>query len=233
MLKTKRIVAASAKRCRRQAQVLTPAARALTAAALASLLFVLGGSLEGRTAAWSDATQAAAQALEAKLQTLKTVDARPAKSYPPIVITENEANSYLTVHGREFLPAGVRDPAVRFAPEHVTGFADVDFGEFSRIYSNPQDWGPKVLAAMFKGTQRVTATGKVQSEKGQAKVQIESVTVGSMTVPSWLVDFVMQNYLQPSYKFDLSKPIPLPDHVTQLVVGSGQAIFLRSPSKPR
>jgi hypothetical protein len=230
-MRKKRIGAISVERRRRQAKVLTPAARALTAAALASLLFVLGGSLEGRSAAGADATQAAAQALEAKLRTLQTKDARPAESYPPIVITEYEANSYLKIHGGEFLPAGVHDPGVRFAPEHVTGFADVDFGEFSRIYSNPQDWGPKVLAAMFKGTQRATATGKVQSEKGQAKVQIESVTVGSMTVPSWLVDFVIQNYLQPRYKFDLSKPIPLPDHVTQLVLGSRQAIFLRSPDK--
>jgi hypothetical protein len=205
--------------------------RVLTVAALASLLFVLGGPLEGRNAAEPDATQAAAQALEAKLRTLQTVDARPADSYPPIVITEYEANSYLKVHGGGFLPAGVHDPAVRFLPEHVMGFADVDFGEFSRIYSNPQDWGPKVLAAMFKGTQRVTATGKLESQNGQAKVQIESVTVGSMTVPSWLVDFVVENYLQPRYKFDLSKPIPLPDHVTQIVLGSGQAIFLRSPNK--
>ncbi|MGD1155004.1 MAG: hypothetical protein ABSA41_04170 [Terriglobia bacterium] len=230
-MRKKRIGTISVERRCRRAKVLTLAARALMAAALASLLFVLGGSLEGRSAAGSDATQAAAQALEAKLRTLHTVDARPAKSYPPIVITENEANSYLTVHGGEFLPAGVHGPGVRILPEHVMGFADVDFGEFSRIYSNPQDWGPKVLAAMFKGTQRVTATGKLQSSNGQAKLQIESVTVGSMTVPSWLVDFVIENYLQPRYKFDLSKPIPLPDHVTQIVLGSGQAIFLRSPNK--
>jgi hypothetical protein len=232
-LREKRIEAISVERRRRQAKGMALPARVLMAVALASLLFVLGGSLEGRSAAGSDATQAAVKALEAKLRTLKAVDTPPAKSYPPIVITENEANSYLTVHGGEFLPAGVRDPGVRFLPEHVTGFADVDFGEFSRIYSNPQDWGPKVLAAMFKGTQRVIATGKLQSEDGQAKVQIESVTVGSMTVPSWLVDFVVQNYLQPRYKFDLSKPIPLPDHVTHIVVGTGRAIFLRSANKPR
>jgi hypothetical protein len=230
MLRTKKTVAVWLERGRCLKFGPLPA-WALAAAFLASLLFVLGGPLEGRNAAAPDTPQAAAQALEAKLRILQTVDAQPADSYPPIVITEYEANSYLKIHGGEFLPAGVHDPGVRFAPEHVTGFADVDFGEFSRIYSNPQDWGPKVLAAMFKGTQRATATGKLQSENGQAKVQIESVTVGSMNVPSWLVDFVLQNYLQPRYKFDLSKPIPLPDHVTQIVVGTGRAIFLRSPHK--
>jgi hypothetical protein len=202
-------------------------------AALAAGLLVLGGAFIGSGATGPDATQAAAQALEAKLRTLQTVDAASAQSNSPVVITENEANSYLKVRSPEFLPPGVRDPAVRFSPEHVVGVADVNFEEFSRVYSNPNDWGPKVMAAMFKGTQHVSATGKVQSGNRQAKVQIESVTVGSMTVPSWLVDFVVENYLQPRYKFDLSKPIPLPDHVTQIVLGTGQAIFLRSSDKPR
>jgi len=207
--------------------------RPFTVAALAAGLLVLSGSFAGSGAAEPDATQAAAQALAAKLRTLQTVDAGSAQSYSPIVIAENEANSYLKVHGREFLPAGVRDPAVRFLPEHVVGVADVNFEEFSRVYSNPHDWGPKVMAAMFKGIQHVTATGRVQSGNRQATVQIESVSVGSMTVPSWLVDFVIENYLQPRYKFDLSKPIPLPDHVTHIALGTGQAIFLRSSDKPR
>jgi hypothetical protein len=203
-----------------------------TVAALAAALLVLGGAFAG-SAIGPDAAQASAQALEAKLRTLQTVDAGSAQAHSPVVITENEANSYLKVHGREFLPAGVRDPAVRFLPEHVVGVADVNFEEFSHVYPNPNDWGPKVMAAMFKGTQHVTATGKIQSGNRQAKAQIESVTVGSMTVPSWLVDFVVENYLQPRYKFDLSKPILLPDHVTQIVLGTGQAIFLRSSDKPR
>jgi len=228
-----RVRSISAHQGRRQITVTQLPLRPFTVAALAAGLLVLGGAFIGSGATGPDATQAAAQALEVKLRTLQTVDAGSAQSYSPMVITENEANSYLKVHGRDLLPPGVRDPAVRFSPEHVVGVADVNFEEFSRVYSNPNDWGPKVMAAMFKGTQHVSATGKVQSGNRQAKVQIESVTVGSMTVPSWLVDFVVENYLQPRYKFDLSKPIPLPDHVTQIVLGTGQAIFLRSSDKPR
>jgi len=179
-----------------------------------------------------DATQAAAQSMEAKLRILETGDVQPASSYPAVVVTENEANSYLKIHSPEFLPPGVHEPALRFQPEHVSGSADVNFEEFSRVYTNPNDWGPKVMAAMFKGTQRVTATGKVQSSNGQAKLQVESVTVGAMTVPPWLIDYLVQNYLQPKYKFDLSKPLPLPAHVRQVVLGSGQATFLRGPDKP-
>jgi hypothetical protein len=108
----------------------------------------------------------------------------------------------------------------------------VDFDKLSRSYPNPNDWGPKVLAAMFKGTQKVTVTAKVESEKAGAKVEIESVVVGSMTVPNWLVSYVIENVLQPRYNFDLSKPLPYPDHVTMIVVGSGQTTFLRGVRVP-
>jgi len=153
------------------------------------------------------------------------------QSFQPIVITEREANSYLKYHGQEFLPPGVHDPAIRITPDRVFGAAVVDFNEFSRAYRNPRDWGPRVLAAIFKGRQRVTAAGKLETQNGQAKVKIENVTVGSTSMPDWLVDFVVENYLQPRYKFDLSKPLPLPDHVTHIELGAGQATFFRSLSK--
>ena len=79
----------------------------------------------------------------------------------------------------------------------------------------------------------MTVTAKIQSENAGVLVQIESVVVGSMTVPSWLVDYVIQNVLQPRYNFDLSKPLPYPDHVTQIVLGSGQVTFLRGPTRGR
>jgi len=202
-----------------------------TVAATVVLAVKAAAPPRGSNVSTPEGTRAAAQRLESKFRVLQTPNARPASSYPPVIITENEANAYLQVHGRDFLPAGVHNPGVRMEPEHVTGFAAVNFEEFSRIYSNPNDWGPKVLAAMFKGTQQVIATGKVQSDNGQARVEIESVKVGSMKVPGWLVDFVVQNYLQPRYKFDLGKPIPLPQHVSQIVIGTGQTIFLRNPVK--
>jgi hypothetical protein len=206
-----------------------PIAPGLAAAALAAFLVVLGAGLEGRTATFDPATLAASKSLEAKLQILESKDTQTSTSYPAVIITENEANSYLKVHSGETLPMGVRAPSLSIQPEHATVSADVDFDALSRSYPNPNDWGPKVLAAMFKGTQHVTVTAKIQSEDSGARVQIENVVVGTITVPSWLVDYVVQNVLQPRYNFDLSKPVPYPDHVTKLVLGSGQVTFLRGP----
>ena len=173
----------------------------------------------------------ASQALISKLQILNGQGAKAANSRRSIVITETEANSYLKYHGKEFLPPGVSDPTIRITPDRVIGAANVNFGEFSSAESNPKDWGPKILAAMFKDTQRFVVASKVQSQDGQAKVQIESVAVGATRIPDWLIEFVLENYLQPRYKFDLSKPLPLPDHVTRIQLGSGRATFIRSPVK--
>jgi hypothetical protein len=206
------------------------ARRALTAA-LAALAICLSAPWPGKSATFDPATLAASKSLEAKLLILGSKDTHIASFYPPVIITEYEANAYLKVHSGEFLPPGVRTPTLNVQPEHLTASTDVDFDQLSRAYPNPNDIGPKVLAAMFHGTQHVTVTAKIQSQPTGVTVQVEQVVVGSMNVPNWLVDYMVQNVLQPRYGFDLSKPTPYQDHVTQIVLGSGQVTFLRGVRK--
>jgi hypothetical protein len=217
--------------CRLQSMIFRSFSPGLATAVLGLLLVAFGASGEGRSATFDPATLAASKALETKLQILEAKDSQPSATYPAVIITVYEANSYLKVHSGESLPAGVGTPTISIQPEHATASADVNFDTLSRSYPNPNDIGPKILAAMFKGTQRVTIAAKVQSESAGVRVQIESVDVGAMTVPSWLVDYFIQNVLQPKYGFDLSKPIAYPDHVTQIVLGSGQVTFLRGPAR--
>lgn len=175
------------------------------------------------------AARAAAKAAEAKFDILGNKDVPHSGTLPAVVITEYEINSYMKVHSGESLPKGVHTPSLSIQPEHAILVGDINFDELSRSYPNPNDMGPKILAAMFKGTQRVTIVGTVQSENAGYRVEIQSVTVGSIAVPKWLVEYVVQNVVQPQYKLDLTKPLPYPDHVTQIVMGSRQATFLRGP----
>jgi hypothetical protein len=201
------------------------------AAALAGMFYALTLAIPLRSATFDAATLAASKSLEDKMEILGNKDTQtPA---PPVMITENEANSYLKVHSGEFLPPGVKTPSVTAQPEHATVAADVDFDQLARMYPNPNDMGPKILAAMFHGVQHVTVVAKVQPQDTGVFVQIESVVVGNTTVPQWLVDYLIQNVLQPRYHFDLSKPFPYPDHVTMIVLGAGQATFLRGPKVPK
>jgi hypothetical protein len=174
-----------------------------------------------------------AQTLDSKIRILSGSGVEYGKPYQPIVITDSEANAYFKDHAQEFLPPGVHDLAVRITPDRVFAAAVVDFEEFSRSYNNPSDWGPKVLAAMFKGKQKVTAAGKLETQNGQGKVKIEMVNVGTFVVPDWLIDFLLENYLQPRYKMDLTKPFVLPDHVIRVELGLGQATFIRTSEKQK
>ena len=203
--------------------------RAIAVAGVMAIFLVLNGPLESWCATVDPATLAASKSLEAKMQILGSKDTQALPSYPAVIITENEANSYLKVHSKEFLPAGVGTPAVKVEPEHAVVTGDVNFDELSRLYPNQTDMGPKILAAMFHGTQHATIVGKVQSQPAGVLIQVESISVGSTTVPNWLVDYLLKNVLQPKYHFDLSKPFPYTDHVKQVVLGSGQVTFLRGP----
>ena len=207
--------------------------RAFASTALAAVLALLWISTETRSVTVDAATQAASKSLEAKLQILGSKETQPAASYPAVVITTHEANSYLIVHSGEFLPPGVGTPSITVEPDHISAAGDADFDKLSRLYPNPNDMGPKILAAMFHGSQHVTITANIESENSGVLLHIQSIVVGSTTVPKWLVDYIIQNVLQPKYHFDLSKPFPYPDHVNKIVLGSGQATFLRGPKGGR
>ncbi len=192
------------------------------------------------TAEWSsarvpepgdDISPAAARALEAKIQVLSNRDAKPGAPYPPVVITEKEANSYLKLRGHEFIPAGVDDTEIHIQADGVSGTADVDFNQLNQGSPKSDDWGSKVLTWIFKGRQRVSGKGKLETSNGQGTLTIESVTIGNSEVPGWLVNLLLENYVQARYKIDLTKPFTLPDHVTRIELGAGQATFHRSANK--
>lgn len=202
----------------------------LGAWALGALPVVSGGS-PFPVESDSGVSLSAARALEAKIHVLTDSAPKPAASYAPVVITEDEANSYLKLRGHEFMPAGVENPEVHIMPNTVSGAAEVDFDRLNQATAKTDDWGKKFLSWFFRGKQRVRATGKLQSGSGQGKLTIETVTVGNAEIPAWLVNLLLENYVQSRYNIDLSKPFALPGHVTDIELGSGRATFRRSSTK--
>jgi hypothetical protein len=172
----------------------------------------------------------AAKSLQAKIRLLAALPPGKLGPIQPIVVTEAETNSYLKYNGREFLPPGVNDPEIHISPERIDGTADVDFNQLNRA-SKTDDWGAKMLAVAFPGKQRVSASGRLDTSSGQGKVTIRDVRVGSFAVPDALVSFLLASYVQKRYRLDLSKPLPLPDHVTRIELGSGNATFYRGLGK--
>jgi hypothetical protein len=178
-------------------------------------------------------SEAVAQNLADKMAMLSSPTPQSRTSWGPVSITEGEANSYLKYRGYKFLPPAVHNPEIRIAADHLSGAADVDFNELGEIGAQSDDWGMRILSFVFRGKQRVLATGKLQTGGGRAQVTIESLTVGTTAIPPGFVNFLLQSYLQTRYGIDLSKPFALPPHVTHIELGAGRATFHRSSNLSR
>lgn len=174
---------------------------------------------------------AEAQQLEAKLNLLGQPRPNVPLSFRPIVITDSEANSYLRYKGQNFLPPAVQNPEVRINSDGIYGVADIDFGLVEKQSTTGQDWTVRALSMILTGRQRVSAVGKLDTGNGQAKVNIENVSIGNTPVPQVLVDWLLANYVQKKYNIDLSKPLVLPDHVARIELARGQATLVRSLNK--
>ena len=168
--------------------------------------------------------------LQAKIEELSVPPSEKPRSFKPIVITESEANDYLKAHGQEFLPPAVQYPEIHILADRVSGAAEIDFDKLGELGKETKDIGSQVLATLFKGKQKVTASGKVETADGHGQVIVQDLRIGTTNVPDWLTNVMLENYLQNTYKVDLDKPFPLPDHVTRIDLADGKATFVRSPS---
>lgn len=208
------------------------ASRALLARAVLAALVVSAAGLAALPAGFSDngatASQAAANALAAKIALLSNPTPRGRGTFDPVSISDTEANAYLLLRGREFLPPAVKDPEIHILPDHLAGAADVDFDELGKMSNQADEWGTKLVAYIFQGRQRVSATGTLETSDGQGKFTLTSFTVGSTSLPAGFVSFLLQSYLERQYKIDLNKPFRLPPHVSRIELGNGQATLRRT-----
>jgi hypothetical protein len=170
-------------------------------------------------------SQSAANDMAAKITML--TNPRGSGPLEPVTITESEANSYLRLRGQTFLPPALHDPEIHIQSDQIAGAADVNFDELGKVGDQKDEWTSKLVAYVFKGTQHVTATGTLETSDGQGKLTLTSFTVGSTSLPAGFVSFLLESYVEREYKIDLSKPFPLPPHVTHIELGSGRAILHR------
>jgi hypothetical protein len=179
----------------------------------------------------SDISPAAAESLASKIALLSSASAAPANSLAPIPISEGEANSYLKFRGHGFLPSAVQNPEIHITPQHISGTAEVDFDKLGETGAQTDDWGARIVAVIFKGKQRVLATGILETLDGKGKLSIESLTVGTTSIPAGFVNFLVQSYMERKYGIDLSKPFDLPLQVSYIEMGSGRAVFHRAAAR--
>ncbi|MEJ2010437.1 MAG: hypothetical protein P8Z30_20175 [Acidobacteriota bacterium] len=190
-------------------------------------------ALPGQQHAMPGLSPAAANQFQMKLMELSVVGPSTGGSLKPIVITENEVNSFFKYDRPDFLPPGVKDVDFHFKPEGIYGAADVNFDELKPSQQFGNQLAAKLLASIFTGTQRVTALGAISSSNGTGTLTIKDVHIGKTTLSDWLVNWVIQAYVESEYKVDVGKPFLLPDHVTQIEFAPGKAIFVRGAKRKK
>lgn len=205
---------------------------ASAAAGLAALaLIALSRNIESKSSGSGAAGASSAESLEAKIRELSLPPSAPPRSSKPIVIAEEEANAYLKARGPEFLPPGVEEPEIRIHADHISAAAAVDFDKLRQTGKQSDDIGAQLLATLFKGKQKVTASGKLETADGHGQVTVQNFSIGDTSIPDWMTKLMLENYLQKTYHVDLSKPFVLPDHVARIELAPGRATFIRSANK--
>jgi hypothetical protein len=142
-------------------------------------------------------------------------------------ITESEVNAYLAYNGRNEIPAGVIDPRIWILGEgRLSGRAIVDLDKVRQ----QKERGWLDPAGYLSGRVPVEATGMLQTRDGIAKFNLESATVGGVTVPKVVLQQIVSYYTatpeQPN-GVSLDEPFRLPAAIREIQVGKGQALVVQ------
>lgn len=195
-------------------------------ALLPRVVFVAVWICGGSTGLAQDSQQSAAESMREKLEFIVEFGDRPrARPAPPVrtTFTDDEINAYLATYGATLLPDGIADPRIRIgAGGRVTarGLVDLDAVRKSR----ERAWHDPLAYAT--GSVEVVATGVLSSADGLGVAEVESVTLGGLTVPQTLLEELIRFYTRTPERpqgFDLDEPFALPAGIRRVVLETGRA----------
>ena len=104
--------------------------------------------------------------------------------------------------------------------------ARVDFIRLQKNTGRQPGW---LMQKLLEGERDVLVAARVQSANGTATVWVDRVEVGGMKVPSSLLDFLLEVFIQPQFpNVKIGEPFQLRRGVNHFEVHRGQVrIFMR------
>jgi hypothetical protein len=173
-------------------------------------------------------TRREADGMQVKLQLIVARGEQcPCQRRLSTTITQGEVNSYLRYHAAEDLPDGVVDPHVTIIGNgRVSGRATVDL---DRVRTSRQR-GWLDPAGYLTGKLPVTATGILHTVDGKGKFELETATVGGVTVPKVVLQELLSYYSRSEDDPDglsLDDVFELPAHIREIQVGKAVAYVIQ------
>ena len=171
---------------------------------------------------------AAADRMQQKLEAIVRFGAIPRLETQSTVIEESEVNAYLQHNLREEIPPGIATPTLRILGDNrlsATAILDLDAMNAGRAPSDGFD-----PLRVLKGSLPAKVTGRLVTENGSGRFELESADLGGIPLPRVLVAQLVSRYSaspeQPD-GIDLDAPFDLPSSIREIRVEPGQVTVLQ------
>lgn len=109
---------------------------------------------------------------------------------------EQELNSYFAGKAKEIVPDGLRNPVVVIRDGKATGSAKVDFVKMRHAQGADLGW---LMQRLLTGEHPVQVVGTLKSSNGTARVDIEHLDVGGVTLKGRALDLLIRTFVHPLY----------------------------------
>ena len=167
------------------------------------------------------------QRLATKLDQIYDHDAVGSVELQTVTLPEREVNAYLRFQAKPQLPRGVREPHIAIEGEgRLSARAIVDLDVVSG--SRPRGWLDPLR--YLHGDVLVAASGILRTADGIGELEIESVTVGGLSVPMAVLNELVRYYSRSETHprgFDLAEPFELPYSIRNVLIGVGEAVVVQ------
>lgn len=169
-----------------------------------------------------------ADLLKQKVATITQLGATPSRQPRRTTLTQDEVNAYFTFDAQNDLPPGVVEPSVTIlGTGRLSGRAVVDLDAFRKQKTPTSLLDP---ANFLTGRLPITAIGVLKTSNGVGRFQIESATVGGVSLPKTLLQELVNYYSrtpQSPAGINLDDSFALPAHIREIQVERGQAVIIQ------
>ena len=145
----------------------------------------------------------------------------------PVIIYQREINAYLRFQAASEFPEGVTDPDVALRSGGAVSLgATVDLS----VIRDARARGPLDPLRYLGGRLPVSANGLVRTLNGIGRVDIESVSIGGVPMPSSVLSELVRYYSRSDQNpdgIDVSEPFELPYGVTELRIEHEQVVVVQ------
>jgi hypothetical protein len=171
---------------------------------------------------WEDADSVA----ETVARLERRLKAGKPASREPIVVSERQVNSYVTLTLGPKIPASLSGLSFRLEPGRLAaeGMLDLD-----AVRANLPSSGPGSLLSFLSGRVPVALKGRFRGQDGQGHVELDEAKVGGIGLPPALLSQIVAQATRTSKQpqgFDIMAPFPLPWTARSVRLEAGRAVVV-------